>query len=326
MAILKKIYPLLGLALLTSCEEAFTPDMPHTPVLCINSLITAGQPIETKISKSRLYTDSSLKSIVSDADIRIYAGGELQPGSYIPKEGDDIKIVAVSPTVGRGEADVRIPASIPSPTAKWEAFDVSRWDSDISGVYISFKLKVDLSITDPEGDNYYKFSFGYPYDSDDPSDDFNAAGNYGYSIGSLVYDMEPIFSEHISVFESIMGGDAYGFTFFSDRQFAGKSYTLHLQFDSCWCRFPKGDIPDCKINMVISSVSPSYYNWANYVWQRDSGILPELGDYGLGDPIWGYSNVSTGAGVVAAQSHSVCTIDITEFIKNSITQTNVNIR
>ncbi len=132
--------------------------------------------------------------------------------------------------------------------------------------------------------------------------------------------MEPIFSEHISIFESIMGGDAEGFTFFSDRQFAGKSYTLHLQFDNCWYRYPKDKTPDCKINMVISSVSPSYYSWANYVWQRDSGILPELSDYGLGDPVWGYSNVSTGAGVVAAQSHSVCTIDFTDFITNIITR------
>ena len=58
MAILKKIYPLLALPLLTGCEEAFTPDMPHTPALCVNSLITAGEPVEAKISKSRLYTDS----------------------------------------------------------------------------------------------------------------------------------------------------------------------------------------------------------------------------------------------------------------------------
>ena len=65
-------------------------------------------------------------------------------------------------------------------------------------------------------------------------------------------------------------------------------------------------------------MSPSYYNWANYIWQRDSGTLTELGDYGFGDPIWGYSNVSSGAGVVAAQSKSVCTIDLTDFIQETI--------
>jgi hypothetical protein len=320
MAILKKIYPLVALPLLTGCEEVFTPDMPHTPVLCINSMITAGEPIDTKISKSRLYTDSFQKSEVNDAEVRIYANGELQLDSYIPKEGDNIRIVAESPTVGRGEADVSIPTSIPTPTSTWEAFDISCWESDNDVVYIQFKLKINLRIEDPDGENYYKFSFNNDIQTDDDSDDFDASGNYGFVISSLLYNMEPIFSEHISIFESIMGGDAYGFTFFSDRQFAGTGYTLHLQFDNCWFCYPKGEIPNCKVNLIISSVSPSYYNWANYIWQRDNGTLTELGDYGFGDPIWGYSNVSSGAGVVAAQSKSVCTIDFTDFIRNTINE------
>ena len=322
MAILKKIYPLLALSLLTGCEEVFTPDMPHTPVLCVNSLITTGEPVEAKISKSRLYTDSPEKSEVRDADVRIYANGELQLDSYMPKEGDNIRIVAESPAVGRGEAEVLIPASIKSPTVIWEAYDVSCWKSDVGEVSLFFKLKVDLRIEDPEGENYYNFSFNSFAQSDEVTDDFGTSGNYGFAIGSLLYDMEPIFSEHIGIFESIMGGDDEGFSFFSDRQFAGKSYTLHLQFDNCWFRYPKGVIPECKGNLIVSSVSPSYYNWANYVWQRDRGTLGEFGDYGLGDPIWGYSNVSSGAGVVAAQSKSVCTIDLTEFIKNTISQQN----
>ena len=320
MAILKKIYPLLALPLLTGCEEVFTPDMPHTPVLCVNSLITAGEPVETKISKSRLYTDSPEKSEVSDADVRIYANGELQLDSYIPKEGDNIRIVAESPAVGRGEADVHIPTSIPSPTSTWEVYDVSCWESDISGVSVLFKLKVDLRIEDPEGENYYKFSFNTDTQTDEDSDNLDASDNYGFAIGSLLYDIEPIFREHIGIFESIMGGDAEGFSFFSDRQFEGKSYTLHLQFDNCRFRYPKGEIPDCNVNLIISSVSSSYYNWANYIWQRDSGTLSEFSDYGLGDPIWGYSNVSSGAGVVAALSKSICTIDLTDFIRTTINE------
>lgn len=322
MAILKKIYPLLFIPLLTSCEDVFTPDMPHTPVLCVNSLITAGEPIEAKISKSRLYTDSSDKSEVKDADTRIYVDGELQLDSYIPKEGDNLRIVAESPSVGRGEALLSVPVAIKTPTATWEAYDVNCWKSDNDVVSIQFKLKVELRIEDSDGENYYKFSFNNQ--SDDDSDDLDASGNYGFATGSLLYNMEPIFSEHISIFESIMGGDAEGFTFFTDRQFAGKSYTLHLQFDNCWYRYPKGDMPDCMVNLIISSVSPSYYNWANYLWQRDSGTLTELSDYGFGNPIWGYSNVSSGAGVVAAQSHSVYTIDLKDFIKTTINQQNEN--
>ena len=321
MAILRKIYPFLILPFLTGCEEVFTPDMPHIQVLCVNSLITVGEPVEAVVSKSRLYTDTSDKTEVKDADLRIYANGVLQLDSYIPKEGDNIRIVAESPTLGRGEADLSMPMSIKAPTATWETYDVSCWKSDNDVVSVQFKLKVALRIEDPDGENYYKFSFNSGTQTNENSDNHDASGNYGFEISSLVYKMEPIFSEHIGIFESIMGGDADGFTFFSDRQFSGKSYTLNLQFDHCWFRYPTGEIPECKVNLIINSVSPSYYNWANYVWQRDNGTLSDLSDYGLGDPIWGYSNVSSGAGVVAAQSKSVCMIDLTDFILKTINET-----
>lgn len=321
MAILKKLYPILFLPLLSSCEEVFTPDAPHTPVLCINSLITSGEPIETTVSKSRLYTDSPDKSEVEDADVRIYANGELQLDSYIPKEGDDIMIVAVSPSVGRCEANVTIPMPIQTPTATWEAFDVSCWKSGNGIASVQFKLKVNLEIEDPEGENYYKFAFSSFSKSKEVSEDLDASDNFKFSVGSFLYNMEPIFSEHIGIFESIMGGDAEGFTFFTDRQFSGKKYTLHLQFDNCWFCYPANDIPECNVDLIVNSVSSSYYNWANYLWQRDSGVLSEFSDYGFGDPIWGYSNVSSGAGVVAAQSKSVCTIDLTDFIRKTINET-----
>lgn len=191
-------------------------------------------------------------------------------------------------------------------------------DTDETYIGISFNLKVDLTINDPGGENFYKFSYSaYP----EKVGDGYGSPLTGLGINNLRYNAEPIFSEHIGIVESIMGGDADGFTFFSDRQFSGNTYTLHLQFDNCWFRYPKGDIPECKVNLIINSVSPSYYNWANYVWQRDNGTLSDFSDYGLGDPIWGYSNVSSGAGVVAAQSKSVCTIDLTDFIQETINET-----
>lgn len=315
MAILKKIFPILILPFFTACEEIFTPDMPHKPALCVNSLITSGEPIDIVVSKSRLYTDSPEKSEVKDADIRIYANGKLQLDSYTPQEGDNLKIVAESPSVGRGEADVKIPYSILSPTATWEALDVEYSELENETVSILFKLRVNLKINDPEEENYYRFSFD-SFTQTDETNAYKVSGNFGFGISSFQYDMEPIFSEHIGIFESIMGGDAEGFTFFTDRQFAGKDYTLHLLFNNCWIRFPKRMFPVCNLELIICSISPSYYYWANYKWQRDNGLLSELSDYGLGDPIWGYSNVSSGAGVIAAQSKTVYTINLTDYFKN----------
>jgi hypothetical protein len=317
MVILKKIYPILLLPIVSACEEVFTPDIPYEPMLCVNSLITVGEPIEIEVSKSRLYTDSYEKSEVNDANVKIYANGTLQLDSYIPKEGDNIKIVAESPSVGRGEAEVLVPRAISTPTATWKVLDMDYWESESEIVNARFDLQIDLKIEDPAGENFYKLSFECAND-DVVSDDLSASGNYGFELGSFKNNMEPIFSEHIGIFESIMGGDADGFTFFSDRQFAGKSYTLHLEFDNCRYCYPRGMEPNCAVLMIVNSVSPSYYNWANYTWQRDNGTLTDFSDYGLGDAIWGYSNVSSGAGVVAAQSKSICTIDLTDSIQKTI--------
>lgn len=318
MAILTKIYPILLLPLLAGCEEAFTPDMPDKPMLCVNSLITAGEQVEVQVSKSRLYTDSPAKSAVSDADVRIYVNGELQLDSYIPKENDNIKIVAVSPSAGRAESDVSVPKAVAKPKIEWTASDVSCWTSDVNPYIVgSFKLDVKLTIDDPVGEDYYRFSYFTT-----PEEEIESDGHpvYPFSIGNFQYTMEPIFGEHIGIFESIMGGDAEGFSFFTDRQFAGKSYTLHLLFDNCRFQCLKGEELEYMAHFVINSVSPSYYDWAKYIWQRENGTLTELSDYGFGDPIWGYSNVSSGAGVVAAQSQSICTVDFTEFIQQVINE------
>lgn len=50
MAILRYIIPILSVFLLTGCYEDFNPEIDTKPVLCLNSLITAGKPIEVDIT------------------------------------------------------------------------------------------------------------------------------------------------------------------------------------------------------------------------------------------------------------------------------------
>ena len=112
------------------------------------------------------------------------------------------------------------------------------------------------------------------------------------------------------------------FVFFSDRQFSGKTYTLHLNFsdNSFHVKSQEYDesLLECGVNLYLTTVSKSYYNWAVYKWNVDEGITGDLSDIGLAESKWGYSNVSTGAGVVAAQSSSKYTIDLKEFLKTSL--------
>ncbi|MDE7119461.1 MAG: DUF4249 domain-containing protein, partial [Muribaculaceae bacterium] len=337
MKILNHILALSTAALLTGCFENFEPDTDTSPVLCINSLITAGQTIDVNVSRTWLFSDeeSALDHSVTDATVTVYANGQPVGSNYIPNEGDLIRIVAESSTYGTATAEVVVPhaATIGRVEIKPQVTDRYTGNSEMPGyetaVGIAFNLATDIEIIDRPGiDNY--FCIGYNWssqavDSDDTADEPMPPYLSGpmFTIGSCDYASEPIFSEHIGVFETAMGnGDDSSFAFFSDSQFRDKTYTLHLNFKNNSFDVPSHDCDealfDCSINLYLSTVSKSYYNWAIYQWNSSEGILGELTDIGLADPIWGYSNVSTGAGVVAAQSISKHTISLKQFLTQEI--------
>lgn len=333
MAVLKKIYPLLLALILTGCSEDFTPDVDVTPVLCLNSLITAGEPVEVSVTHTWLYTDGSGDEDhkVDDAVVHIYVNGSPAPQGFIPREGDRIRIVAESVTYGVAEAEVTVPEAPDIDTFSWHAEVTDLWSEDVPGwemlANVTFGLSAGLTVADrPGSEDYYRFSylgFNPHVDNDDPYDYSTSFPSVEFRLGSFLEELEPIFSEHVGAMESLGGGSSYGFTFFTDRQFSGKSYTLHLQFKDLeyFVRNQEFDpaLLDCGLTLTVSSVSRSYYNWADYCWQMDNGIMGDLGDVGLGDPIWGYSNVSTGAGVVAAESSSTVTVKLSDFLGEVIT-------
>ena len=332
MVILKRILPLFIASLLTSCYETFTPDIDTTPVLCINSLITAGKSIDVRVSRTWLYTDDSTTDhSVDDAEIFIYVNGALESPDYIPREGDTIKVIAQSNTYGSAEAEVCVPYFVPAKSLKSNSVLINSWrtenDDSTETISVDFNLHVDMEIADPASTkNYYQLSILGYNKSSDYTDDFGASPNLpeiSFNFGSLKYEAEPIFTEHIDVFESIMGNaDCSGFTFFTDRQFSGKTYTLHLAFEngSYFLRTDKSDpeMFDCGLILTLHTISKSYYNWINYLWHRDEGLIGELGDVGFGDPMWGYSNVSTGAGIVAAQSYATYTVSLNDFMTSAV--------
>ena len=182
-----------------------------------------------------------------------------------------------------------------------------------------------MSTPPPGTKNYYQF--GYDWFSgawhDDLGDNLEASRPDPFTIGTFEYDAEPIFKEHVGVFETVMGnGEDTDFVFFTDRQFPGRTYTLHLNFTDNTFNIKNETYDDslleCGMTLYLTTVSESYYNWAVYKWNVDEGITGDLSDIGLAESKWGYSNVSTGAGIVAAQSSSKFTIDLKEFLKTTL--------
>lgn len=331
MAVLRRLIIFLLPICFTACYEDFTPEVGTEPVLCMNSLITAGEPVEVQLTHTRLYTDSDADCTVTDATLSVFANGELQDASYIPAEGDLIRLVADSPVYGHAEAEVRVPVCVPVKHLEWKPEVKDLWTDDVPGwamnAVVSFSVRMELTIDDPQAqDNYYRLSSQWFYHSGNyvdtevvPDPDEEVTDKVLFSPGSLQYDAEPIFSEHIGIFDHVMGGDTTGFTFFTDRQFSGRSYTLHLHYaDGSYAvnsRQYDPELLDCGLSVALHTVSESYYDWVNYQWQRDNGPLGDISDMGLGDPLRGYSNVSSGAGVVAAQSYVEYTICLDSFLK-----------
>lgn len=329
MEVLKKLYLLPLLLALTGCHEDFDPNVDTTPVLCLNSLITAGEPVEAKITHTWLYSDEASEEdhSVSDATLTVYANGELVGDDYLPQPGDRIRLVAESPTYGKAEAEVTVPRQAEVGKIEYEPIVDSIYkrpqgygdsQGNFTGLYcdVRFNLHLEVPITDTdEADNYYHLSYsGYV-----PENYQNSCTLY---TGTFNYEAEPIFSEHIGVLESVMGSDADGFTFFTDRQFAGDTYRLNLRFSdvryTASVFYFNNLIYNSGLTLELTTVSPSYYSWVNYQWQEYDGVIGDLGEMGIGEPMWGYSNVSTGAGVVAACAKTIYHISLEPFLKETV--------
>lgn len=334
MEILKKIIIAILPLIFCGCTENFIPQLEEQPVLCINSLITAGQPVEISVSRTFMYTDYSpdVDYKVKDADVALFVNGEQKPADYRPNEGDRLRVVADSPTYGHAEANVTVPESVGIKAVKVKP-SVSKINkkviSETQGVTIdiSFSLMIELEIEDsPRTDNYFNLDLklfpswnnDYPFLPEPEEGETSII----FNPGSLDYDIEPIFSEHIGVLEAIVDGDVYGYNFFTDRQFSGSTYTLHLYYPKCNFRLnaPRfnDDLLDCGMEINFNTISLSYYNWLNYLWLSNESFQSVIIDAGLGNQFWAYSNVSTGAGVVAAQSSFPISINLKDFLLSVI--------
>lgn len=318
--------------LMTSCLETFTPDVDIKPVLCLNSCICAGKPIEVNITHTWFYSDGEkLKDhSVDDAILSIYVNNREVERDYLPQEGDKIRIHVSSKKYGEAEAEVVVPVITPIKNLDWKIDIISSIPSDENNLqmfgYILYNLLIKAEIQDvSENPNYYRISFESfsPYTplnpEQKPNSDYWNDKSLDYYCGYLEYEAEPIFFENLSESELVFEAYPAGFGFFTDRQFSGSNYTLNLHFENAryFVESENWDesLLDVGMTVTLHSVSKSYYDWEVYYRQIDSGLTGDLIDWGFHDPIWGYSNVSTGAGLVAAQSSITYVVSLKDYLE-----------
>lgn len=340
MDILKKLaYICLPVFILTGCYSDFNPDEYSKPVLCLNSVISAGQPIDVSVTRTWRYNEPVDRENreVKDAQISIYVNGLPKPSDYIATEGDEIRIVAESHEYGIAEASVKIPYSIPIKELEFIPYSVSckKWNKneytgyDEFGAYVNFDLEVRLKVEDKRAERDYlrlginTYSFGWQVEDSDDTGSEDSPQSYAYlTLGELDYNSDIIFKEHIGITDSVLGGYETTQLFFTDRMFSQDAYCISLKFYGAYFeasgREFEDALLDCGIKFTLLTVSESYYNRMNYLWQKNSGMLGELSDLGLADAVWGYSNVSTGAGVVVAKTAYTYDFNLRDFLKDTL--------
>lgn len=332
MGILKYISFILVCLGLTSCYETLSPDLNQKPVLCLNSIIKAGHPIKVDVTRTWYYSeyDKNMDLEVSDAQIIIYANGLEVESDYLPIEGDKIKIFAKSDKYGEAYAEVTIPFKPVITNIDYTFIPVTQ--SDVSdeelemNMDLTFNLEIKVGISDKESsEDYYRISFPDYISSNlstmENGTNIDQVNDYELRFygGILNYEAEPLFYENVEEMESIYGS-AMGFSFFTDKKFTDSSYILNLHFSSGKYIIKSEnwdpELLDCGKEITLHSVSKSYYDFEYYDFYIPYGVIGNLSDFGYIDPIWGYSNVSTGAGVVAAESTDSFKVSL----KNSLEQ------
>lgn len=350
MAILKKIILVLTLPiLLSSCFSDFEPDIKSTPVLCMNCLLTEGDSIKLELTRTWRWSEGSvfddLDINVLDADIKLFVNDSFtadlvrkdfvsDPGSpfynvmkgytcdYIPVVGDKIRFEAHSDKYGDATAEVTIPEPVKIDSVETTVLNLG----DISGFYgeggTRYILDLNMLVwfTDPS-DKLNRYIFGASHTSSDSYYGDDDRGWEYIQFYGIDNTREPLFTEHVSALESVFS-EVSGYTIFSDRQISGKSYPLHISINSIEYsyRIPE-DNPDYlsgSIDLELAAISPSYYDHVLSVWVANDGIAGSLGSVGLGDAVFEASNVSTGAGVVAAQAKYVYKLNLKKLIEENL--------
>ena len=166
MAILRYICGVAVAVALAGCETDFTPSTTGNSVLCLNSLITAGEPIEVDVSHTWFYADyaGQHNHKVNDASVIIFANNVQVAPDYIPREGDVIRILASSKTYGDAEAEVTVPRQVPIEKLEFQPRATLYSQEDIPGEIsfdVWFNFDIYLTLNDiPGEENYFHYQSG----------------------------------------------------------------------------------------------------------------------------------------------------------------------
>lgn len=294
------------LTLLSGCTTNFDPKFNSTPVIVINAVAVDGEPVKASVTRSWAagiekpdvqLPGATVTVAVNDGAPVLMTYDEndqLFVSEIIPAQGDRVRITASEQKYGAAEGASMVP----------QAVKISDWTRSYSII-----TDYDAMIGTSDGSIIYmkKIKFDYTVTFTDPADQVNY-----YMLSSNMECDDPIMDENYSALDEIFE-TWKSFYVFSDRQINGKSYTL-----SCRREIPMAYIPfdeDFKNRIRLYSISKEYYDYLLSLFKKYQGFNGSLEEIGLAEPYQIYTNVSSGAGIVGAESSDFFIDSVIDIVK-----------
>ncbi len=316
------LYTLLLGVFLTSCYRKIDLDEYRTtPKMVINSVVSPDTVVMASITRTWFYPDKKPYVNLPHTHVELYINNQYietmqwktlnnprnpdQPDTLflsntIPAEGDRIKIVASTPEYGTVTAEDIIPKKVPIKNA---SHTIKKGNGVYQGTISDyFEIYYEVTFDEfPEKNNYYLAKITQI-----------KTGYYGYYETEIDY-IDPVFKEQDAILDESMafnGLEKRGGALFTDQSINGQTYTLQIKETTA-------ELDETEQRIIsIYSLSESYFLYLLSL-QKIAGSTLEggLGNIGLAEPLWVYSNVEGGTGILGGNQHSETTITLNNLSK-----------
>jgi hypothetical protein len=303
---------------LSACEKVieFKGNEVKT-LLVLNGLVMPDSVVKIQLTESRFFLDNSWKfNLINDADVRLWkdgspveslqsAGDGYYAGTYVPREGDNLRITASCSGFDPVECETQI--VLPTPVMAVDTANVRiekhtsytydyDWTTIIDSVEFITSFEGDIAITFKDSADiagYYtvKLDLFTRY-----ADGYVSVRPISYTSNDMVFRTNNRFPTDDDEYD--ISPELY---LFSDELFDGREYTLKIRINSYSGYFfwPEKDskITTQEIRVTLQSLSPSWYMYLKTSnADSDSDFFTE--------PVQIYTNVKGGIGVFGNYSNA----------------------
>lgn len=302
---------ILLMPLLSACTSYYYPDLDdEKEVLAINVLAEADSTVSASLSHSWFFGSMPSDLTVTDARVSLAVNGEVRgemiydqkKKKYVSEvfvsEGDEIEVSAHSVKYGLASGRSIVPRKVK--IQSWSMAYFLETD-DMSTI-----IGPDGSVSHPTAIRYdYSLTFTDPADED----------NYYLLNVKGATSSDPILGENDSPLDAVFSINDE-FIVFSDRSIKGRTYTLTCRLSSWYDGWWSDDL--FSHTLCFYSISKDYYMYLLSLHKKYDGLNGSLEELGLAEQRSVYTNVSSGAGIVGAQSVDVIVNDVTEIVKDNL--------